>query len=668
MEFVKLFEPMRINQLTVKNRIVMPAMALFYTKDYTLTERFKAFYRRRAKGGVGLMLVGPVAVDRVGSNPLTLGLFDDAHVDPMRRFVDELHRDTDARIGTQLMHIGYYASSKITGMTPIAASAVPCPLTGETPSEMTRADIEEVQTSYARAARRAREAGFDYLEIVMGGGYLISGFLSPLTNRRTDEYGGSIEKRMRFGLEVIGVVRDAVGKDIPVGIRVSGHDFMEGGNTNVETSFFCSRAEAAGIDAISMSGGWHATQVPQITSDVPRAAFLYLARGIKEKVKVPLFVSNRLGDPVVAEKALRSGAADMICWGRPLLADPDLPNKVRKGNHRDIVRCIACNQGCLDSIFTASPVYCALNPLTGREEEREIKPAAVKKKVFVAGGGPAGMECAWVAGERGHDVTLFEKSERLGGQMHLAAAVPGKSEFLGAVDSLVARTGTGRVRIRLNVELTSEMVNEGQPDVLVAATGATALDIGIPGADQPHVVNAWDVLAGKIANIGKNVVVVGGSATGCETAHFVAQMGIPESEVIAFLLLHGAEEPAKVRSLLINPGRKITVIDMLGRIAGNMGPSSRWPLMKKLKLMGVELRPKTKLIEIAGDSVIVETDRGRESIPADTVIIAVGSRSDADLAGEVNEGGVKVVVIGDAKEPRKISDAIREGFDAALNI
>jgi 2,4-dienoyl-CoA reductase (NADPH2) len=668
MEFMKLFEPITINGLTVKNRIVMPAMALFYTKDYSLTERFKAFYRRRAKGGVGLMLVGPVAVDRVGSNPLTLGLFTDAQMDAMRRFVKELHNDSDVKIGTQLMHIGYYASSKVTGVRPIAASAVPCPLTGETPREMTIEDIEEVKQSFAQAARRAREAGFDYLEIVMGGGYLISGFLSPLTNCRTDEYGGSTRKRMRFALEVIRVVKEAVGKDFPVGIRINGHDFMKGGNTNTQSVILCRHAETAGIDAINMSGGWHATQVPQITSDVPRGVFLYLARSIKDRVRVPVFVSNRLADPVDAEKALRSGSADMICWGRSLLADPEVPNRVRNGMNKEVVQCIACNQGCLDSIFSGEPVFCALNPQTGREDETEIKPAAIKKNVFVAGGGPAGMEFAWVARQRGHKVTLFEKSDRLGGQVCLAAAVPGKGPFAAAIESLRGRMEKAGVHIRLGFELTSQRVREERPDIVVVATGARAVKMDAPGCDQTHVVSAWDVLLGKVPEIGKNVVIVGGSGTGCEVAHFVAHMGIPEPDVIAFLILHNAEGFKRVRSLLLKPGRKITVIDMMGRVASNMGPSSRWPLMKKLRLLGVGIRPKTKLVEIAKDGVVVETDRGQESIPADTVIMAVGSRSVSDLAEEVKRNGIEVLVLGDAKEPRKISDAIREGFNAALNI
>jgi len=667
-KFTKLFEPITINHLTIKNRIVMPAMALVYTDNYSFSNRFKAFYRERAKGGVGLMIIGPVAIDRVGSTPFMAGLFDDKHIGPIREFTDELHKDTDAKIAIQLMQMGRFASSSYTGVPPIAPSPIPSPISGEVPREMTKDDIVEVQEAFVQGARRAQEAGFDYIEILAAGGYLIGEFLSPVTNHRTDEYGGPIENRMRFGLEVIKKVRQAVGKDSAMGIRVSGHDFMEGGHTNIESALFCTEVEKVGVNSINVTGGWHESYIPQITTNVPPGAFLYLARGIKEKVRVPVFASNRLGDPLVAERALRSGAADMICWGRPLLADPELPNKVKKGRLDEIVSCIGCNQGCFDQLLSGSSVCCVLNPRVGREADTEIKEARVKKKVFVAGGGPAGMEFALVAKQRGHDVTLCEKEEHLGGQINLVAASPGKKEFLNVIKSLKNRMEISGVKIKLKTTLTSKMVEEKQPDVVVVASGARPIEIKVPGITQPHVVNAWDVLNEMVPNIGKHVVIVGGSATGCETALLVASLGVVDPETFTFLFYHSAEDIDRIRKLLYDTGRKITVIDILERMAGNVGISTRWSLIKTLRLMGVELRPKTKLIEITKDAVIVETEKGRETIPTDTVIIAVGSQSVDDLAREIKRDKIEVITIGDAKEPRKITDAIREGFDAALKI
>ncbi|MGD8983255.1 MAG: FAD-dependent oxidoreductase [Desulfobacteraceae bacterium] len=668
MEFVKLFEPITINTLQVKNRIVMPSMALAYTRDYALNETYKAFYRERAKGGVGLMTIGPVGIDTKGSAPLTLGLFDNKYIEPLKAFIEELHRQTDVKVATQLFHMGRYAFSIFTGMPPIAPSAIPSKLTGETPREMTGEDIEEVKEAYAQSARRAKEAGFDLIEILACTGYLISQFLSPLTNRRTDEYGGAIENRMRFGLEVIRKVREAVGDDVPVGLRIAGNDFMEGGHTNIESALFAAEAEKAGVDAINVTGGWHETNVPQLTTNVPAAGFLYLARGIKEKVGIPVFASNRLGNPFVAEKALRSGACDMICWGRPLLADPELPKKVKEGRLNEIIPCISCNQGCFDAIFSASPVTCILNPRTGREKDREVKRAKVPREVWVAGGGPAGMEFALTAAERGHDVTLYEKESHLGGQVNLAKAPPGKAEFDNVIESMKHRMEQQGVKVRLNTRLTPGMVKKSKPHVLVVASGAKPIEMDVPGFEKPHVVSAWHVLMDKVPHIGENVVVVGGSATGCETAQFIASMGTPASDTFTFLMYHSAEDPEFATKLLHNAGRRITVIDMVPRFANNVGRTARWSLIKALRLLGVELRTKTKLLEITDDAVVVETEKGKASLKADTVVMAVGVLPDDELIREVKKDGIKVIPIGDAKKPRKMTEAIWEGFEEALKI
>jgi 2,4-dienoyl-CoA reductase (NADPH2) len=668
MEFVKLFEAITIGCLQIKNRIVMPAMGLAYTTDYSFNERYRAFYRERAKGGVGLMFVGPVAIDRVGSAPFMPGLFEDDHIGPLKDFVEELHNETDVKVASQLIQMGRYTSSLFTGMPPISASALPSKLTREIPREMTRQDIEEVKEAYVQSAIRAKEAGFDFVEILACTGYLISQFLSPVTNHRKDEYGGSIVNRMRFGLEVIGKVREAVGDGLPLGIRVAGNDFMEGGHTNVESALFAAEAEKAGIDAVNVTGGWHETNIPQLTTNVPPGGFLYLARGIKERVGIPVFGSNRLGDPRVAEKALRAGFCDMICWGRPLIADPELPNKAREGRLDQVIPCIACNQGCFDAIFSGIPVGCILNPRAGMEEYHEVKKAETKKRIIVAGGGPAGMEFALTAAERGHDVTLYEKEDRLGGQVNLAKVAPGKAEFETIIHSMKDRMTHWGVNIELNTTLTPEMVREKNPHVLVVATGAIPVQIDVPGMEKSHVLNAWDVLSEKAFQIGKKVVIVGGSATGCETAHFISVLGATDPSIFTFLMYHNAEEPQVAVNLLHHSGKEITVIDELPRLAVNVGRTSRWSLMKSLRLMGVELLPRARLVEIRDDSVIVKTENGMDTIPADTVVMAVGARSLDNLTREVEGDGVQVITIGDAKRPRRLPEAVREGFEEALKI
>jgi 2,4-dienoyl-CoA reductase (NADPH2) len=668
MEFIKLFEPITINGLEIKNRIVMPAMGLSYTTDYTFNDRYQGFYRTRARGGVGLMFIGPLAIDQVGSAPLMPGLFDDRNDESLAGFLDELHRTTSAKVGTQLFHMGRYAYSFLTGHTPIAPSPVPSKLTRETPREMTIEDIEQVKESFARAALKARKVGFDYIEVIACTGYLISQFLSPVTNHRTDQYGGSVENRMRFGLEVIQKVRAALGPDVPMGVRIAGHDYMEGGNTNKEAAQFAAAAEKAGANAINVTGGWHETNVPQLTTNVPRGMYLYLARGVKNQVQVPVFASNRLGDPELAEMALRTGSADMICWGRPLITDPELPNKARTGRLDQAVYCIACNQGCFDSIFSGTAVHCVLNPLAGRENEFSLDRTRSPQNILVAGGGPAGMEFALAAASQGHRVTLFEKEQRLGGQINLAMVPPGKEELGGIVRSLAARMKQAGVEVVLGQALTADRVRELKPDLLVVATGARPISLQVPGVDRPHVFDAWDVLQDKVPHIGSKVVIVGGSATGCETAHYITSLNAADPAVYAFLMYHNAEDPRTAMDMLHNPGREVTVIDVVDRMAANVGRTQRWSLMKSLRLMGVRLLTGTGLVEITDDAVIVDLGGRREAIPADTVIMAVGARPLDELSREVQESGLKTITIGDAKKTRCITDAIREGFEEAVGI
>ena len=667
MELVRLFEPITINGLEIANRIVMPSMGLGYTDDYTFNERFAGFYRERAEGGVGLMTVGPIAIDTVGAAPFMPGFFDDRNIESLRYFIDEIHGNTRTKVATQLFHMGRNAFSLFTGETPIAPSPVMSTLNHEMPREMTGDDIEDVKNAFASAALRAREAGFDFIELIACTGYLISQFLSPVTNKREDEYGGSFENRMRFGLEVIKQVRDVIGNDFPLGMRIAGNDYLKGGNTNVEAALFATEASKAGIDAINVTGGWHETSIPQLTSNVPPGAYVYLARGVRAKVDVPVFASNRLGDPFVAERALRGGSCDMVCMGRPLIADPELPNKVKEGKLKEVVSCISCNQGCFDALFSGNPVGCILNPRAGRENDLVIKKTITKKRILVAGGGPAGMEFALTAAVRGHDVTLHETKKYLGGQVNLAKSPPGKGELQKLIDSMKNRMDSAGVKVMCKSPVTPEMISN-RHDLVVIASGAEPVNFNVPGIDKPHVVSAWDVLLNNVPTIGQNVVIVGGSATGCETAHFIASMGTPDPGIFTHLMYHGAEDPEVAIQLLYNSGKTITVIDMVNRMADNVGRTGRWSLLKCLRLMGVTLRPQTKLLEITDDSVVVETAHGIESIPADTVILAMGARSLDTLSEECAKKGVHCIKIGDADAPRKITDAVREGFEEALTV
>ncbi|SHK01193.1 2,4-dienoyl-CoA reductase (NADPH2) [Desulfatibacillum alkenivorans DSM 16219] len=668
MEHVKLFEPFTIKGLQISNRTMMPAMGLLYTTDYNMNSRLKEFYLERARGGIGLMTIGPLGFEKAGSAPFIVGLFDDANVPALRELNDQIHAETDTKTVGQLLHQGRYAHSMLTGLPPLAPSALASAITREVPKEMTIDDIKNTIQLYADAAKRVKDAHYDVVEILACTGYLINQFLSPVTNHRKDEYGGSFENRTRFGREVIEAVRKAVGDDYIVGLRISGNDFMPGGHTNEESSDFAVIAEKAGVDYVNVTGGWHETNIPQLTSNVPSGAYVYLARGVKEKVNVPVIASNRMGDPDVAEKALRSGACDMICWGRPMLADPELPNKVKEGRDWEIIPCIACNQGCFDILFGGQPVRCIMNPRCGMEEHLVETPTDKPKKILVGGGGVAGMQFALTAAKRGHDVTLYEKQDHLGGQLILAMAPTGKEEFGRILTSLIERMDHYGVKVVLNAELTPEKIREEKPDVLAVASGALPITIPVPGADKPHVIQAWDYLLGKTPHIGKNVVVVGGSATGCETAHTIACMDVPDEATLAFLTYHQAETPEYLTGLSRKSLRNITIIDVLDRMAANVGRTSKWSLMKSLKLSDVTLKPQTKLVEIKDDCVVVETPDGTETIPADTVVMAVGAAPVQTLYDEFKSDGMEVLLLGDAKAVRNLGDAVREGYEAALEV
>ena len=386
--FEHLFTPIAINGMELANRIVMPAMHLNYTMGGEVTDQLIDFYRERAEGEAGLIFIGGCGIDQAGAGFLMIGLHDDKFLPGLKRFVKEV-RVGDVKLGTQLYHAGRYAFSMVTGTQSISASEVPSKMTGEVPHALTIEEIAGVQDAFGDAAARTREAGFDCVEICGSAGYLISQFLSPLTNLREDQYGGPFENRVRFGVEVVQNVRRKVGDDFPVFVRVAGSDFMEKSHTNRESAEVCKRFEQAGADAINVTGGWHETRVPQLTMGVPRGAYVYLAHGIRHQVSVPVVACNRINNPTLAERTLAQGNADLIGVARGFIADPQFAKKAREGRTSEIRCCIACNQGCFDSVFQGKPVRCMVNARVGREAESKVEPAGKKKKIVVAGGGPA---------------------------------------------------------------------------------------------------------------------------------------------------------------------------------------------------------------------------------------------------------------------------------------
>jgi len=665
MDFPYLFSSISVRNMELRNRIVMTAMHLGYTPEGEVTDQ--RFYEARAKGGVGLIIVGGCPIDEYGGMAGMIGLNHDRFIPGLKRLTSAVQAH-GAKIAAQLYQAGRYThSAMIGGRKPFSASAVRSRLTGETPRALEIHEIPAVQDKFAEAALRAKKAGFDAVEILGSAGYLICQFLSPLTNKRDDEYGGPLENRMRFGLEVVQKVRSAVGPDYPILMRIAGNDFMEGSHTNREARIFASELEKVGVDLFNVTGGWHETRVPQLTMFVPRRAYVYLAQGIKSAVSVPVLASNRINDPAIGEEIIRNGEADLVTMARALLADPELPNKAKEGKAHLIYHCVACNQGCFDNIFQLRPASCLVNPRAGKEGELALEPAPKVKKVLVIGGGPAGMKAACIAAERGHKVILMERGDQLGGQILLNRQIPGRQEMLMVAKDLERNLPALGVDIRLHQEAERSIVEEIHPDVVVVATGAQPIRPDIPGAEGPNVVQAWEVLAGR-RGVGGRIVIVGGNAVGLETALYLANVGTLSPDVLHFLVTNRAETWDFIEERLNKGNKEVIVVEMAGRMGQDIGLSSRWTVMAELRRLGVALMTATKAVSISEGGVEVEKADGKGFIKADSVVLAMGSRAEAKIADDIRDLVQEVYVIGDAKEPRNALEAIREGFIVGLNI
>jgi len=667
MSYPLLFSPIRINRMMLENRIVMTAMHLGYTPQGEVTDQLVEFYAERARGGAGLIVVGGCPVDECGGMLGMIALNHDRFVPGLQRLTAAV-REGGAKIAAQLYQAGRYThSAMIGGRKPFSASAVRSRLTGETPRALDLEEIPGVQDRFAEAAVRAQKAGFDAVEILGSAGYLICQFLSPITNFRTDKYGGPLENRMRFGLEVVDKVRRAVGPDYPVIVRLAGNDFMEGSHTNRESAIFASELEKIGVDLFNVTGGWHETRVPQLTMHVPQGAFTYLARGIKSAVKAPVIASNRINDPGLGEAIIRRGEADMVTMARALLVDPELPNKARTGRDKLIYHCVACNQGCFDRIFQLRPATCLVNPRAGMEWDTKVRSATRTKRVLVVGGGPAGMKAACTAAERGHEVLLVEKKEVLGGQLLLNASIPGRKELVTAARDLENNLRALPVKLFLSTEADAGFVQSTAPDAVIVATGARPAMPDIPGIGRDRVVTAWDVLSGEVGT-GTRVVVVGGNAVGLETALYLASQGTLSPEVLHFLITHKAESTETIETLLNKGSKEVRVVERMKKAGQDIGSSTRWTVMAELRRLGVEILTGARADEITEAGVFVEKERGRHLLPADTVVIAAGSTAENSLADELKGLVPELHVIGDAQSPRNALEAIREGFLVGLKI
>lgn len=635
--FSHLFEPISIGSMTIKNRIVMAAMGTgFATADGLITRQGKAYYEARAKGGAGLVIVENVAVDFYrGAHASNRPAIDSDFALPGLAELARAMKRHGAKAAIQLNHGGRQTQSKTSGFQPVAPSPVAVPggtsrAPGETPRELTIDEIHEITSLFVQAAVRARRAGFDGIELHAAHGYLLAQFLSPYSNRRQDQYGGSLEKRCRLLIEILRAIRESVGRDYPVWCRVTGREYgVEGGLTLDDARAIAGMVNDL-VDAIHVSTFGYGDMTLVTFPDIP-GQLLPLAAAIKKVVTVPVIAVGRL-TPEVGEAAIKDGKADMIAIGRGFLCDPDIPRKLSAGKPEDIRPCIACFH-CQDMVAGKGIVACAVNGMVGKESEYVIKPAKEGRKIAVIGGGTAGMETARVLSLRGHEVVLFEKGDRLGGQLNLAILPPHKKERIEPLIAyLVTQLNKVNVEVRLNVEANIEVIAKLQPAFVVLAAGAIPLIPQLPGIESDNVVTYADVLTGKV-EAGHKVVIIGGGSIGCEIAEF-----------------------------LFERGKEVTVVEMLSQLAVDMGSRDRSRLLHRVTALPVNFITNARCIGVQKTGVITTCDNSEQAIPADTVVLAVGTRPNNGLYPLLKARGIETHLAGDCWHAGRIAGAIADGL------
>lgn len=632
----KLFSPIKIGQLELKNRFMMAPMENgLADMGGEVNERIIDFFVERAKNEVSIIITGSVGISPEGRGlPTQLSIYDDKFIPGLKRMNDAIHK-AGAKVGAQIYHAGRQASEAVTGIQPIAPSAIPCEIVGNNPREMTKDDILEIKEKFKKAAERSIEANFDLVEVHFAHGYLLHSFLSPHSNKRIDEYGGSLENRMRFPMEVLKEVLDVCRGNVPVIIRISADEYLEDGLKFEEVKTICKKAVEAGVEAISLTAGSYDAVEYTIQPMFIKQGFLIpFSEELKKEVNVPIIVAGRLNSAELINSIVEEDKADMIAIGRGLIADESLIVKMKENDYQDIRYCVACNQGCIDKVFLGQGVNCLVNARAGFDKERKIEKAAQAKNVVIIGAGPAGLEAARVSRLRGHNVTIIDKANKIGGKMETLSMPPEKATFLFFRDYLYNQF------IRLGINFVQKDVESAKdikdltPDAVIIATGASQTVPPIKGIDSKNVVMAEDVLNGNV-EVGSTVAIIGGGLVGTETSKFLANKGV-----------------------------KVHIVEMADTIAKDIGATFIGHLFKTLNEKGVEQHLNAKVNEITEQGIILE-DR---EIKADNAVIAAGYKTNDSIVEDIKKNFKEVYTVGDVNRARRIMDAVEEGFNAACQI
>ncbi len=670
--YPRLLAALDLGHVTLPNRIIMGSMhtGLEETRDWN---RVAAFYARRAEGGVGLMVTGGMAPNREGGVfPGAAGLFTAEDIANHRIVTDRVH-GAGGRIAMQILHAGRYAYGKDC----VAPSAIRSPISPFTPAELDEAGIEKQIGDIAMAAARAREAGYDGVEVMGSEGYFLNQFLVARTNRRTDGWGGSYANRTRLPVEVVRRVRAAAGADFILIYRLSMIDLVPGGSDWDEVVGLAKAVEAAGASIINTGIGWHEARVPTIATSVPRAAWTWLTKKLMGQVGVPLVASNRINTPEVAEQVLAEGCADLVSMARPFLADPDFVAKAARGQAARIAPCIACNQACLDHTFAGKVSSCLVNPYACHETEMVATTAPRPRRIAVVGAGPAGLAAALAADARGHAVTLFEAAGEIGGQLNLARKVPGKEEFDGLVAWYRTMLSESRIDLRLGIEADAPMLSGF--DAVVVATGVAPRDPGIPGQGMAHVAGYADILTGRVT-AGPRVVVVGAGGIGFDVAEFLVEKRPSATEDLSrWLSAWGVADPEAMRGGLAEAQpepalRDVTLMQRKPEKPGkSLGKTTGWIHRASLAAKGVRMIGGVNYEAVEPGGLLISHGEKRENrgiVPADTIVLCAGQVSRRSLADALAADGAEVHVIGGADRAAELDAkrAIDQGTRLALTL